>query len=524
MDIQTIREVIRLRQLNHSMNAIAKRLTLSSSTVKRVIDRAKLLGLTWDEMKAINDDDLGALFRTPHAPNQSTSSEFDWVLIYQQSRGIKAKTLKELWTLHCSEQSLSYSAFCKRFKLFKKYLPVELTELSLTQNWDPGEVAMIDYAGTKAFVKDPKNGQLREVNVFVGILAYSGFTFCVATDRQTRQDWLDAIIEMFQFFGGIPQYVYLDNSTSLVLQADKYHPRICDELRSLCEYHGCTAYAVAPGQPKHKALVEGAVRLITDRVIKPLRQRTFFSLETLNVEMKKLLLEHNKRLLSNSNNETRLSLYEEELPYLTQLPAIQFERTMIVKTLKVQKNYLIRYHNRRYSVPYRYVGQSLKVIIYPYRKQLQCFDIKTGEKVVEHTLRDDGPKTVVALDHMPSNHRFVLMGSEELLQWVGKGGEKTTELAKRLINGRTKRDAVRLLRGIHAMQQKHGLKTIEECCSATLEKMDPSYVTLENIVQQRSQESVKTIKIHSTTLLKQHATNSNIRGAGYYKSKSGDRS
>lgn len=74
------------------------------------------------------------------------------------------------------------------------------------------------------------------------------------------------------------------------------------------------------------------------------------------------------------------------------------------------------------------------------------------------------------------------------------------------------------------MQQKHGLKTIEECCSATLEKMDPSYVTLENIVQQRSQESVKTIKIHSTTLLKQHATNSNIRGAGYYKSKSGDRS
>lgn len=59
MNPQIIRDLVRLRNHNHSMNEISKRLSLSTSTVKRYIDRAKTLGLTWDELKAITDAELG---------------------------------------------------------------------------------------------------------------------------------------------------------------------------------------------------------------------------------------------------------------------------------------------------------------------------------------------------------------------------------------------------------------------------------------------------------------------------------
>ena len=235
---QIIRDLVRLRNHNHSMNEISKRLSLSTSTVKRYIDRAKTLGLTWDELKAITDAELGALFKFSSENGENTLS-LDWSVIYAQSRGMKGLSLKQLWQRYCNPSELSYSGFCKQFKQFKENLPPELNELSLTMNWDPGEVVMIDYAGTKIPIKDAKSGTFREISVFVGVLAYSGLTFCIATERQTRQDWLDAIITMLDFFEGTPQYLYLDNLTSLVLKADKYSPRICDELeftRTLTEF------------------------------------------------------------------------------------------------------------------------------------------------------------------------------------------------------------------------------------------------------------------------------------------------
>lgn len=63
MNPQIIRHLVRLRNHNHSMNEISKRLSFSTSNVKRYIDRTKTLGITWDELKAITDAELGALFK-----------------------------------------------------------------------------------------------------------------------------------------------------------------------------------------------------------------------------------------------------------------------------------------------------------------------------------------------------------------------------------------------------------------------------------------------------------------------------
>ena len=70
----------------------------------------------------------------------------------------------------------------------------------MTMQWDIGEVAMIDYAGTKMFVIDPNNGERKAVNIFVGILAYSNFTFPTLTLLSTKNRCKSPITWVFSGF------------------------------------------------------------------------------------------------------------------------------------------------------------------------------------------------------------------------------------------------------------------------------------------------------------------------------------
>ena len=169
-------------------------------------------------------------------------------------------------------------------------------------------------------------------------------------------------------------------------------------MKSLCEYYGCEAFAVSPGEPTHKALVEGAVKLVGKRILEPLSKRPFFNIESLNIEIKKLLAEHNAKPFYRDSELSRIKLYEEESHYLVALPRIQYEQSLIQKTLKVKKDYLIRYNKRRYSVPYSYVGKRVKVIVLPRKKLLEIYDLETSELIAQHELRVDGLKTTEKLN------------------------------------------------------------------------------------------------------------------------------
>ena len=118
----------------------------------------------------------------------------------------------------------------------------------------------------------------------------------MATPRQTRDDWIDVIVEMLNYSGGVLRYIYLDNSTSLVTKASKFNPAISNEMKSLCDYYGCEAFAVSPGEPTHKALVDGAVKLVGKRILEPLSKRPFFNIGSLNIKIKKLQADHNAKL------------------------------------------------------------------------------------------------------------------------------------------------------------------------------------------------------------------------------------
>jgi transposase len=75
-------------------------------------------------------------------------------------------------------------------------------------------------------IYDPATGEIREAEIFVGVLGASNLTYAEATWTQQLADWTGAHVRMFRFFGGIPRLLVPDNLKSGVNKASFYDPEI----------------------------------------------------------------------------------------------------------------------------------------------------------------------------------------------------------------------------------------------------------------------------------------------------------
>lgn len=84
------------------------------------------------------------------------------------------------------------------------------------------------------------------------------------------------------FYGGATQAIVPDNLKSAVTKSNKFEPTLNESFRDFVEHYRITAFPADPYKPRHKALVEGAVKLIYQAIYTEIRKREFTSLEELN--------------------------------------------------------------------------------------------------------------------------------------------------------------------------------------------------------------------------------------------------
>jgi len=59
----------------------------------------------------------------------------------------------------------------------------------MRQHHVAGEKAFVDYSGKRIGIADPTTGEIREAEIFVGVLGASNLTYAEATWTQTLPDW-----------------------------------------------------------------------------------------------------------------------------------------------------------------------------------------------------------------------------------------------------------------------------------------------------------------------------------------------
>lgn len=91
---------------------------------------------------------------------------------------------------------LGSPSFCLEYSKLKDPLSEETKASCIANRYVPGEIRMSDYSGDKLEISDGKGGK-KILDIFVTVLPYSHNIFAYATERQTRDDWLEAIAAWF---------------------------------------------------------------------------------------------------------------------------------------------------------------------------------------------------------------------------------------------------------------------------------------------------------------------------------------
>ena len=269
---EVLRSLIKHYGLGQSIQRTAKAIGFPASTVKKYFDRIAAANLTWQEAKSQTQEELMATLQ-PTWRAIGNYCEPDWDYVHLEHKG-NCIPLKRLWNQYVSiagdnGKKLSYAVFCRNYDSFAAHLCEPLAKINASLEWKPSEVVMIDYSGNPMYLTDPKTGERQPVQIFVAILPDSNYTFCYATPKQTWDDWL-ALVELMNFLGGVPQYIYLDNSTALVTKADAVAPKVCEAFSMFYEHYGTNPFPVTPNKPRYKVAVEGGVRLVQERCTRPL--------------------------------------------------------------------------------------------------------------------------------------------------------------------------------------------------------------------------------------------------------------
>ena len=218
-----------------------------------------------------------------------------------------------------------------------------------------GEEAQVDF-GDIGKRHDP-SGKLRKAYVFNMRLSHSRFDYYEVVFDQTVSTWIQCHINGFNFFGGVPKVINLDNLKSGVVDSNFYEPIFQKEYKRLSDHYGCLLSPCRIYSPQEKGKVESGIKYVKNNFF---AGRTFNS----NAEMNDQLQQWNTRANSRIHGTTKqqpIELFKEsEKSKLLKLPIENFEMSSW-HYRRVSKDCHITLDNNYYSVPSKYIAEDVTV-------------------------------------------------------------------------------------------------------------------------------------------------------------------
>lgn len=250
-----------------------------------------------------------------------------------------------------------------------------------------GDALQIDWGAATIYLSGVKT----IVNLFCARLCYSGAPMVLAYRRQNEESFLDALVQVFQYFGGVPRRVIFDNGKVAVKDGFGAHARKQAGYAALAAHYGFEAVFCNPASGNEKGLVEGLVGYIRRNVCVPVPKVK--SLEELN----RMLQEKCLSYLSHQIRSKEASVGEmltRERKKLYPLPGYPFDACKRV-TGRVDRFCTVRFDTNNYSVPAAYCGREVSVKAGPETVSIYF----EGQCIAQHHRCLDRQQNIYKLEH-----------------------------------------------------------------------------------------------------------------------------
>jgi len=256
-------------------------------------------------------------------------------------------------------------------------------------------------------------------------------TYVEAVESQRKEDFISAVENALHYFGGVPKGIVPDNLKSAVFESSKYEPLLNKTFEDFALHYKTTILPTRSYKPKDKSLVEGAVKIVYNRIFAEIGENIFFSLSELNNTIRQELEKYNNIKLTGRQSSRRQIFEESERSELMALPIERYEiKGYHQATVCKSSHVWFGIDEHYYSVPFKYMNKRVEII---YTKTM--LEIYYEQERISCHVRDRksfGYSTIG--DHMPTTHQFVAdWNPDKFIKWASDIGSPTEEYIRKIL-------------------------------------------------------------------------------------------
>lgn len=469
-----IRELIRHLRANDSDRAVGRDTGIDRRTVQRyriwATEHQLLTGPlpTLEELQRLVHQTLS----TPPPPQMVSSVEpFRAVVSELRAQGTEMAAIWE--RLKERGYTGSYSAI----RRFVRTLEPRVAEAFGRLETAPGEEAQVDF-GSAGRMLDPQTGQLRKAWAFVMVLSFSRHQYVEFVWDQSVATWLLLHRHAFEFFGGSPKRVVLDNLKAAITKACWDDPQVQQAYRECAEHYGFLIAPCRPRTPEHKGKVEqGGVHYVKRNF---LGGRTPTSITQANTDVLDWCRSTAGLRTHGTTKAHPLTQFDQrEQPRLQPLPRAPYDLA-VWKQAKVHRDCYVVFDNAFYSAPFRLIGQPIQIRGGSREVRLYTVDCQL---IATHPRAQQPGERLTHPDHLPPEKLAGLLVEEDQCRAsasdIGPATGKVVEaiLGDGVIDRR--RTVLRLL----GLREQYGDARLEVACGRALRFEAANYLTVKRILK-----------------------------------------
>jgi transposase len=298
---------------------------------------------------------------------------------------------EDVWNAVVIFRELQAKGYTGRLSILRDYIRpkrvLRVRRATVRFETPPGRQLQSDWAEQRTRIA----GEETTVHFIVNTLGFSRRFHFWCTDCEDAAHTYEGLIRSFEWFGGVPAEVLVDNQKAAVLEHPRggparFHPRFVD----LAGYHGFVPRACRPARAQTKGKDERMVGYVKHHFF--VRYRTFESWAHLNQLAEQWLREEADQRCHGTVQEVVAARFAREAPTLRPLPSVRYD-TAYREIRQVSWDAYIDVRGGRYSVPAQLAGRSVQIRL-TLEGELAIYD---GEQLVAgHRVGAGGWVTVPA--------------------------------------------------------------------------------------------------------------------------------
>ena len=341
----------------------------------------------------------------------------------------------------------------------------------------PGEEAQVDF-GYAGRMLDPQTGQLRKAWAFVMLLGFSRHQYVEFVWDQSVATWLVLHRHAFEFFGGVPKRIVLDNLKAAITKACWDDPHVQQAYRECAEHYGFLIAPCRPRTPEHKGKVEqGGVHYVKRNFLGGRTPSSITQANTAVLEWCQTTA--GLRTHGTTKAQPLRQFGQVEQARLQRLPSVPYDLA-VWKQATVHRDGYVVFDNAFYSVPFRLIGQSVQVRGGSREVRIYTADCQL---VATHARAQSAGERLTHGNHLPPEKLAGLLLEEEHCRLAASDiGPATRGVVEAILGDEVidrRRTVLRLLR----LREPYGDERLERACARALRFDTASYLSIKRILK-----------------------------------------